>query len=265
MKLVVRKIKKKLLYICVMGYLLNGCFLYSMNHNNTALSNQLMWAFKEKEVDIQEIKKLIKEGADINAQDSCGETPLVKACNDNIHVLAKLLIEEGADVNYRDKNCNTPLLWACCCRNKIEIVKLLLEKGADVNASDNYGNTPLLWACYRGDQALVELLVKEGADVRAKDSSGNTPLIIARKKKHRGLITFFLERWKVDREFELSKMEKCSICLNKFEDGKKVSVTLCSHFYCSDCLDSWIKESNSCPLCRTIIEKKSITTKASLK
>ena len=51
----------------------------------------------------------IENGADVNAGNNAGYTPLHVACEYSYPVAARLLIERGADVNARDNNGRTPL------------------------------------------------------------------------------------------------------------------------------------------------------------
>ena len=45
--------------------------------------------------------------------------------------------------------------------------------------------------------------------------------------------------------------QSCSICIEKFTNNKKVCLTICNHYFCSECLEEWIKHTKNCPLCRT--------------
>ena len=72
------------------------------------------------------------------------------------------LLEDGADVNAVDSKGRTPLYWACY-KNNPELVKVLIQAGADVNAVDSYGNTPLYWVCYNNNPDLVKVLIQAGA------------------------------------------------------------------------------------------------------
>jgi len=56
--------------------------------------------------------------------------------------VTNILIKAGADVNAKDQNGITPLQIAII-ESKFEIAKLLVEAGADVNAKDQNGITPL--------------------------------------------------------------------------------------------------------------------------
>ncbi|XP_047329413.1 RING-H2 finger protein ATL66-like [Impatiens glandulifera] len=48
-----------------------------------------------------------------------------------------------------------------------------------------------------------------------------------------------------------SKDGECSICLGCFQEGEKVKVLpLCKHGFHSECVDTWLKNRPSCPLCR---------------
>ncbi|KAL8089509.1 hypothetical protein AgCh_039109 [Apium graveolens] len=49
--------------------------------------------------------------------------------------------------------------------------------------------------------------------------------------------------------------EECSICLAMFEDGERVKVLPeCLHAYHSDCVDKWLTNKSSCPLCRSSLD-----------
>ncbi|KKO96409.1 ankyrin repeat domain-containing protein, partial [Trichoderma harzianum] len=85
-------------------------------------------------------------------------TDLIIASHYGHRAVVKLLVEKGADIDAKDGGGRTPLLWATYNGHKA-IVELLVEKGADIEAKDNYGRTPLSWAAYNGHKAIVELLV----------------------------------------------------------------------------------------------------------
>jgi ankyrin repeat protein len=75
------------------------------------------------------IRFLAARGADLNALDDSGETPLILATRLGDRWLAKLLIAEGADVNTPDADGRSPLAWAKQTGTE-EIVRLLLRNGA---------------------------------------------------------------------------------------------------------------------------------------
>ena len=79
--------------------------------------------------DYAEVKRLIRQGAAINAQNNDGWTALILALDKENPEIAKLLIDAGADVNIQDNEGWTALLWASAYRHP-EIAELLRESGA---------------------------------------------------------------------------------------------------------------------------------------
>jgi cytohesin len=158
------------------------------------------------------VEMLIAAGADVNAKDDNGDTPLDVAVNlqrfhpnnteiaedlrkhggktkKELNVLfdsirtgnieaVKKHIAAGMDVNAKDIAGSTPLFNAVL-RSSKEIAELLIVEGADVNAKHKYGLTPLHRAAFYGHKEVVEMLIAAGADVNAKDDNGDTPLDVA--------------------------------------------------------------------------------------
>ena len=84
-------------------------------------------------------------------------------------------ISKGADVNARDKYGWTPLMYAAEYNLNPEVITALLAAGADVSARDKDGWTALMEAALSNPDPLVIMaLLKAGADAKAKDKAGKT-------------------------------------------------------------------------------------------
>ena len=104
----------------------------------------------------------------------------------------KLLISEGADINMRNRMDWTPLRTAIQNRRQA-VVELLIAKGANVSAKDNSGQTPLLVAVNTGQKDTVELLITKGADVNIMGSRGDNALSLAKKRRHTEIVELLLK------------------------------------------------------------------------
>ena len=86
-----------------------------------------------------------------------------------------LLLAKGANMNAKDENGNTPLHKAIEKGDK-EIIELLIDKGAYVNVKNNEGDIPLHFAIRKKNVKLIEMLVAKGANICAENNDGESPL-----------------------------------------------------------------------------------------
>lgn len=75
--------------------------------------------------------------------------------------LIRSLIEQGADVNVADKRGRTSLDWSAH-KGRLDICELLLDNGADVNAMDDYDITPMHQAASYSRTETCKLLKEHG-------------------------------------------------------------------------------------------------------
>jgi ankyrin repeat protein len=122
---------------------------------------------------------------DVNIKDDLGRTPLhYAASSDNLSVVS-LLIESGAELDAQDNDGQTPLYMALTEGYYYETVWTLLDNGASVELENANGETALHLAV-RNDywENLVEVLVEKEVNIDAKNNQGETPLLVAIKWKN---------------------------------------------------------------------------------
>jgi ankyrin repeat protein len=153
---------------------------------NTALH------YLANQLDTSQTASLIASGADVNATNNLGQTPLhlaaekVGGWNDNDSTVDgsfQLLIHSKANVNAQDDQGLTPLhmLAQSDMPFRSAATKALLDAGANPNLRDKQGRTPVhlflsgKWP-WDGVGGCIDILAEAGANLSAKDDQGKAPL-----------------------------------------------------------------------------------------
>ena len=127
---------------------------------------------------IDVVKYLLDKGADPDAENVNGKTPLM--CAVEHPEIIKILLEAGADVNARDHDRNTAL-HSAAWKDAGPSATLLLKYAADPDAADDRGMTPMMVAAMTATADVIRILLDQGADPERQDKKGMTAADHARK------------------------------------------------------------------------------------
>src|SRR4051794_14588633 len=143
-------------------------------HQGSPMAPALAAALRD--ADAQAVAKLIEAGADVNARDAEGNTPLILAAFYAGPRCVELLLEKGADPNAANRSGVTALIRAATDYKK---ARLLIDAGAKVGVrTADLGNTPLILAARRASNSrTVRLLLERGADAAERDEAGISPIM----------------------------------------------------------------------------------------
>ena len=190
---------------------------------NSRETTPLMQAISSDHVYVSQL--LINEGANINAEDQFGNSPLLLAVKSTkSKVFVTMLLKEKVDIKCKKNARECPIIQASRSGNR-EIIEMLLDAGADINAENEFGQTALTAAVVNEDTDTAEMLLERGADpnigkprpiieaartrnkrlidilshgrrvvnLNATDEQGNTALIVALQKGYQDIAHQLLE------------------------------------------------------------------------
>lgn len=169
----------------------------------------LHWAVMNN--DLAEINAQLANGADVDAADESGWTPLITAASAGYSHIADRLLQAGADAHlttregrsaffYAVSRCKVPVIdlfiqndlqdWKkdklgfnavhralCNTACTEDLLQMLQNAEAPFSVADPEGNLPIHIACYENRRDLAKWLVEHtGADLdRPKNADGKTP------------------------------------------------------------------------------------------
>eukprot|EP01018_Ginkgo_biloba_P002188 Gb_29573 [translate_table: standard] len=150
----------------------------------------LHWTAVNGSLEVAEI--LLQNGARVEAADSNGyRATHVAVQYGQTALLHHIITKWGADFDAPDKDGRSPLHWAAY-KGFTDCIRLLLFIDAYQGRQDKEGYTPLHWAAIMGNLEACTLLVHSGRkqDLMATDKRGCTPAQVAADKGHRHVASF---------------------------------------------------------------------------
>ena len=140
----------------------------------------LFWPLRDK--NIKGFSYLLRKGADPNVQWSTGSSVMeLVAGLDDISYLRIVLASKGNPNLVNFNSGKTPLFQAVKFGVDDSVI-LLLQHGANINAKNSTGRTPIFDAISVGDYEIALLLAKNGADLESRDTWGKTLYDIIQKR-----------------------------------------------------------------------------------
>ncbi len=137
---------------------------------------------------------MIAKGADVNAAQADGTTPLHWAVYNVDRELVEALIKKRARADVVNRYGASPLAEAVKVAS-VPLVELLLEAGADANVANEDGQTALMLAARTGNVTVAELLVKAGADVnRREEHKDQSAVMWAAGENHPEMVAFLVAK-----------------------------------------------------------------------
>jgi ankyrin repeat protein len=132
------------------------------------------------------IAALLKAGADMEARDAEGRTPLLLAAKKGLRYHVDPFQKMGANMQATDKKGQTALHYMIRLHyhhnhpsDDMKLVSFLVASGVNVDGQDADGNTALHMAAEKGRHGTVDALLRCGADTEVRDNEGRTALLRA--------------------------------------------------------------------------------------
>ena len=146
-----------------------------------------------KEGNMDEVKRLLWDGAEIDEEDKDGFTALdVAILNGHFDIARELCKKMNIDTYWLGESASS-LHWAAGS-GRVNVVKELIDKGGDIEVKGGKdGCTPLHFASWNGHLNVVKFLVENKADIEVKNKWGQTSLYLASFNGLLNVIKFLVE------------------------------------------------------------------------
>lgn len=141
-------------------------YILSLNPPSVHIDNALIFASGGTNLKLVEL--LVQKGANVNSREpGTLRTPLIYSSgvryNGHPYLeMMQFLVKNGADVNAVDSYGNSALIYAIS-EKRISAVAFLVKNGANVNLRNKRGETPLLLASESGEAEIKKILTQAGA------------------------------------------------------------------------------------------------------
>ena len=156
----------------------NGADVNFVGERNDCPTTPLSWACYIRFTEIVLI--LLDAGANARWKDSCGRSPIDRACSKGHLTIVEMLINHDKDLLEIKDNCKRTPLYCAIFSGQEDVIRFLLDCGANVFATDRFCNTTLMHACKIGSNLdIMRLLLAAGVDAQATDTCQRTALHFA--------------------------------------------------------------------------------------
>ncbi|MEM9541183.1 MAG: ankyrin repeat domain-containing protein [Cyanobacteria bacterium P01_E01_bin.42] len=148
---------------------------------------------------VELVQLILESGGDPNLGNADDEvTPLMNlgrigGWDEATVTICSLLLKAGANVNAGDEEGWTPLMFAVNSPARMEITRIgrlqgvrqLLEAGAEVNTQNTERMTAIMLAAQFGNVQIIRILIEAKAEINLKDREGKTALDYACEQFHK--------------------------------------------------------------------------------
>ena len=169
-----------------------GILFFSLSIPVAGLAGEPSFPNAAESRDTQLVKRLFKNGADVNAEQVDGMTALHWAAYHDNAALGGRLLKKGANASVKNRYGITPLHLACLNGNA-QLIGTLIEHGADPDDSINGGETALMTAARTGKLEAVKVLLRAGAKVDAEERNNQTAVMWAAAEGHTPVVRALVE------------------------------------------------------------------------
>ncbi|MFC1842998.1 RING finger domain-containing protein [Candidatus Dependentiae bacterium] len=134
------------------------------------------------------------------------------------------------------------------------------------NTIDGGINFSLFTACVLGASYLYDKFILKGSIAKSiqnffnpekkKQIKDTKKQPQQKRDKTKEKITKKRKPKKKNKPVKKQEKENCTICLCEMENNRNIKELVCKHKFHENCIDKWIKQNRTCPICRRFAETK---------